>query len=308
MYRRYDQVIHLVTTAVGAESFYTNENNAVRRESPAQAAELDCKVLDAYIGHPRLSIVDNRTDFTKKMDRALHQMYDLVGIDDGNSDARIIYRRYRIKNKRQWKRKEKYSARKLPINSQQIIKAYFHDRTFDSFVFPAHQHYADITIEKTFLKKKDTVRIDRDKYIDANVPDRSYIYRRGQAGSYQYFYRQAGTRKPRLISVTEFLSHMDDADPEMATLHERVRYFIYNYHYFALIDVGEEQFLEVGADAMTINTLELPPFIIQPEQSGPDNAQSVEIESADAIKWELFDANLAKEMYFNNLQKENNKT
>jgi hypothetical protein len=283
--RRYDQIIHLVTAAVGAENFYSKETNIVRRENAAQAAELDKKILDAYIGHPRLSIIDNRTDFDKKMNRTLRQMYDLVGIDDGQPDGRIIYRRYRLKNTKH-RINEHFS--KLPINSQQLIQTYFHDQIFDNITFPSSQHYCDITIEKTFLKEnyEKAIHIDRDQMININIPERSYIYRRGQAGSYQYFYRKAGTRKPRLLSVTEFLSHAENADPLMATLHERVRYFIYNYQYFALIDVEQEQFLEVGVDAMTQHTLELPPFIMK---------QKLE-ELSGETKWELFDERLAREL------------
>lgn len=47
--RRYDAVIHMVTAAIGAERFYTTENNSVRTETPEQARELDIKVLNAWV-------------------------------------------------------------------------------------------------------------------------------------------------------------------------------------------------------------------------------------------------------------------
>jgi hypothetical protein len=290
---RYDQVIHLVTAAVGAEVHYTKANNAARRETPSEAAELDSKVLEAYIGHPRLSIVDNRTDFGQKMDRTLQHMFDLVGIEHGAK--KIIYKRYRIK--KHSKQVKYHSA--LPYNSQQLIDLFFHDHAFDTFKFPNNLHYADITIEKTFLTPlKDDVVVDREKISNDNVPDRSYIYRRGQAGSYQYFLRKVGTRKPNLIDVKEFLSHLERSDPEMAILYERVRYFIYKYQYFALIDVGNEQFLEVGVDSMTAHTVEFPPFIA--EQGSIELA-----EETWSQKWEIFDAWLATELQKNESAKNN---
>ncbi len=45
---RYDGVVHLVTAAIGAENFYTLENNAARTETPEQAAELDRRLQDVY--------------------------------------------------------------------------------------------------------------------------------------------------------------------------------------------------------------------------------------------------------------------
>lgn len=53
--RRYDAVIHMVTAAIGAERFYTTENNSVRTETPEQARELDIKVLNAWV--PLLSSI-----------------------------------------------------------------------------------------------------------------------------------------------------------------------------------------------------------------------------------------------------------
>lgn len=41
---RYDAIIHLVTAAIGAEKYYTTENNAVRSENLQQARDLDFKV------------------------------------------------------------------------------------------------------------------------------------------------------------------------------------------------------------------------------------------------------------------------
>jgi CYTH domain-containing protein/thymidylate kinase len=68
---RYRGVIHLVTAADGAEQFYTLENNQARDESPELARALDRKTFAAWNGHQHLSMIDNKSDFEKKMFRAL---------------------------------------------------------------------------------------------------------------------------------------------------------------------------------------------------------------------------------------------
>ena len=44
--KRYDQVVHMVTAASGAESFYQLENNSVRTEDLTQARERDAKAAE----------------------------------------------------------------------------------------------------------------------------------------------------------------------------------------------------------------------------------------------------------------------
>jgi AAA domain len=49
---RYDCIIHMVTAAKGAESFYTLETNATRTEGLELAAKLDTAVMNAWVGKP----------------------------------------------------------------------------------------------------------------------------------------------------------------------------------------------------------------------------------------------------------------
>jgi len=87
MYSHYDAVIHLVTTADGAEEFYQwndpskedTGNNAARYESPEEARISDKKTLDAWIGHQHLRVVDNTTDFEGKIKRVLEEVFGLLG-------------------------------------------------------------------------------------------------------------------------------------------------------------------------------------------------------------------------------------
>ena len=75
----YNVVLHLVSAADGAEHAYTTTNNAARSETPEQARELDAKTLTAWVGHPRLRIIDNSTDFDTKMNRVLRAVTQLLG-------------------------------------------------------------------------------------------------------------------------------------------------------------------------------------------------------------------------------------
>lgn len=75
----YDLVVHMVTAANGAEEAYTLSNNAARSETPAQARELDRRTLAAWVGHPRLRIIDNSTDFDSKVNRVLREVTALLG-------------------------------------------------------------------------------------------------------------------------------------------------------------------------------------------------------------------------------------
>ena len=75
---KYDAVIHLVTCAKGAEFAY-NLGNSARTESLDSAVEMDDKTLRAWSAHPNLKIVDNAVDFEKKIQRAMREIFRIVG-------------------------------------------------------------------------------------------------------------------------------------------------------------------------------------------------------------------------------------
>lgn len=75
----YDAVFHLVTSAKGAEQFYTTANNSARTETVEQAAELDDKLIAAWTGHPHLRIINNATDFEVKMKRLIAEISSFLG-------------------------------------------------------------------------------------------------------------------------------------------------------------------------------------------------------------------------------------
>ena len=79
--RRYEAVIHLVTSADGAQEFYTTANNEARYETTRDAIELDKKLINAWVGHPHFSIIDNsQVGFQTKIDRCLDTVLKFIGL------------------------------------------------------------------------------------------------------------------------------------------------------------------------------------------------------------------------------------
>lgn len=77
---RYDGVFHLITAAIGAEKYYTKENNKARQENLQEAIDADRRTLDAWLGHPHLRIIDNSTNFSTKIDRLIREVHVAMGI------------------------------------------------------------------------------------------------------------------------------------------------------------------------------------------------------------------------------------
>lgn len=80
--KHYDAVIHLVSAAVGAKEFYTLENNAARTETPEVAAAIDQLILNSWVGHPHLRVIDNSTDFEDKIRRVTTAVCNVVGVPE----------------------------------------------------------------------------------------------------------------------------------------------------------------------------------------------------------------------------------
>jgi hypothetical protein len=78
--KRYDGVIHMVTAADGASSFY-NKGNEARYENLKQAVDVDRRLRHAYLGHSRFFIVDNSVShFNKKIDNCLEIVSKIIGM------------------------------------------------------------------------------------------------------------------------------------------------------------------------------------------------------------------------------------
>ena len=71
--KRYDRVIFLSSAACGAEDYYTLDNNVARSEGIEVARMLNGKTLEAWTGHPHLTIVGNNPGetFNDKIEHAV---------------------------------------------------------------------------------------------------------------------------------------------------------------------------------------------------------------------------------------------
>ena len=82
---RYGAAVHLRTAALGAESFYTIENNEHRKEKTLDLArEIDEKTLQAWNGHAHVHIIDNPPGggFEHKMHRVRRAVAHTLGIPE----------------------------------------------------------------------------------------------------------------------------------------------------------------------------------------------------------------------------------
>ena len=78
--RRYEAVIHMVTAADGAEGFYIDSNNEARYEPSDVARDLDKRLINAWVGHPHLTIIDNKVpNFKKKVDKCVETVCRYIG-------------------------------------------------------------------------------------------------------------------------------------------------------------------------------------------------------------------------------------
>jgi CYTH domain-containing protein/predicted ATPase len=91
---RYDAVIHLVTAAIGAESFYVTDEE--RHETLEQAAAIDLETQKAWRLHQHFSLVSNNKSFDAKILDALLALKRTIPMSD---TALEIERKFIFKNK-----------------------------------------------------------------------------------------------------------------------------------------------------------------------------------------------------------------
>lgn len=82
---RYNQVIHMISAAKGAEAFYTIENHTSRSEDLETARTLDTKAAEAWVGHPNVDSVGNTgSNFSYKINALISKVAWSIGIDIGD--------------------------------------------------------------------------------------------------------------------------------------------------------------------------------------------------------------------------------
>jgi predicted ATPase len=73
---RYFGVIHLQTTAIGAEAYYRRWPDDIRHEKMEEAAQIDALCAEVWKGHPRYVLLDNINRDWKAKSSAAHEVLD----------------------------------------------------------------------------------------------------------------------------------------------------------------------------------------------------------------------------------------
>lgn len=201
VYTRYDAILHLVTTADGAEEFYLwndpsksdSGNNAARSEPPEVARELDLKTRNAWVGHPHLRIFDNKGTMEEKTAGVVKEVFSLLGEPVPTEIER------------------KFLIAKPTI--EDIEKLGFVSKT---------------SIIQTYLKKKDNT-------------ERRVRQRGTESEGYSFYYTEKidvkhGERieRERKISPQEYINLLAEADTSLHQI-SKIRYcFLHKNQYFEL--------------------------------------------------------------------------
>ena len=185
--QRYNAVFHLVTAAQGAERFYTLENNVVRTETIEEAIEQDEKTRMAWLGHPKLCVFDNSTDFEGKLERVIAAAAKLVGLPSN-----------------------------LHKSSSRNNKFLLQERP-DLDAFPPDIKYEVFDIEKVYLYDDPNLK-DDPEFIEeySFVRKRSYSNNRGTVFGQTTVRRSRGSSQDievkRIISLREYNAAIKSRD------------------------------------------------------------------------------------------------
>lgn len=228
---RYDQIIHMVTSAKGAEQFYQTRSNSVRNENIELAIERDSKAAQAWVGHPYCDVIDNSTDFENKIHRVIQAICKRLG-------------------------------KRLGVDVDDRLKAQSKKRKFlvkNIEMFPPR--YQDFDVQHDYI-------ISSDSQIQSRIRKRGqkgcYTYtlteRRENYGEKMELLRQ--------ITKREYEVLLKQCDPNHHSIHKTRRCFHWQGHYFQL-DIFKEPCTPLCQDLLLLETyttqtsgnLELPEFM-----------------------------------------------
>ncbi|TNV80345.1 hypothetical protein FGO68_gene2527 [Halteria grandinella] len=193
--RRYEAVLHLVSAAQGAEEFYCSQNNEARYEDIEAAKAIDQKLINAWVGHPHFSIIQNNFQtFQMKIDNCLETVLKVIGLP---SPSTFIKKFLLIADK------ANYDVN-VPRN---VKKEYFN-------------------IEETFLQLLGEDQIDN--VIRKIGKNDSFIY------YHETKVVQNNERivRKRQITAREYIELLDQKDPEKKVIKKLRQCFIHEQQYF----------------------------------------------------------------------------
>jgi len=193
---RYDQVVHLVTAANGAEDYYNTEDNPMRKEGLELARARDQATGEAWIGHPYLEIIDNSTDFDTKLKRLIAAVCLRVDIDIGDRLAK--------KSK-----KVKFLVAKMPSD----------------VMFPSFQDFH--VVHEYLISANPKIQLRLRMRGQGNTYSYQYTVRQVRANDQVVELR-------RQISHRDYLNLLAQRDHSHYTVHKNRRCFLWHNLYFQL--------------------------------------------------------------------------
>ena len=230
---RYDAILHLVTAADGAVSFYTLANNTVRTETPEQAMDMDRKTLDCWTGHEHLYIVDNSTGFDEKIRRAMARIFKLVGLPAPLAVTR------------------KFLLERLPSVEEMR-------RGFKVEVFEVEQTY----LAAHALNKNERARIRR-RQQGSNVSFQHQLWINEEKVDADGRAYEETSLMERTLTAREYVDFLKQADPLRCTVSKTLTCFTWGNSYWELNAFKGAQhvaILEVEAESVHIQ-LKFPPML-----------------------------------------------
>nr|CAH0100669.1 unnamed protein product [Daphnia galeata] len=198
---RYNQIIHMVSAAKGAEDFYTTEDHSCRSENLDLAHTLDDRAAEAWIGHPYFDVIDNSTNFDTKLRRMISAVCQRMGLDTGD----------RLETNA---KKFKFLVRALPDDSM-----------FPPFEdFDVIHDYLQTNSKKTQARLRKRGQKDRWSYtLTVRRPEV-----RGQVVEIK-----------TQITSRDYTNMLEQRDPFHLTILKKRRCFLYHNQYFQL-DIYKE--------------------------------------------------------------------
>lgn len=193
---RYDQVVHLVTAANGAEEFYNTEDNPMRTEGLDLARMRDQATGEAWIGHPYLEIIDNSTDFDTKLKRLIAAVCLKVDIDVGD----------RLAHK---SKKVKFLVAKMPSD----------------VMFPSYQDFH--VVHEYLISANPKIQLRLRMRGQNNAYSYQYTVRQARANNQVVELR-------RQISHRDYLNLLAQRDHSHYTVNKKRRCFLWQNFYFQL--------------------------------------------------------------------------
>ena len=232
---RYNAVFHLVTAAEGAEKFYSLENNEVRTETPEEARAVDVKTRDAWIGHPRLCVFDNSTNFEGKLQRLVDTTAQLVGLP-----AHLSRTATKFLLKRRPNLREDFPP-EIKYNVFVVEKVYLYDES-------SQASGSDIIEEYSFVRKRTSLCKDGHRLGSAY----------GQTTVKRTVDGQVVEVK-RIISRREYVASHKNRDQSRHVVKQKRISFLFNMQSFNIhiyeepSSVGDLCILHAQAEASTSN-------------------------------------------------------